>query len=201
MAAQRRNGRVSRSARQLARRILVVTEGTRTEPQYVEGLNQHLRSTGATTAVKTVSVGKDPLKVVEKCVEIRDEAKEKGKDYDICICLVDVDQHLTLDKACRVASRKSILLLISNLKFEVWLRWHVEEKLSALNTTQLDDLTAKLGLVTEKKLAHAFPFHAVHQACRIARKADPDLEDGRKGPNPSSAMPILVDIMEGRRRK
>lgn len=128
-----------------ARRILVVTEGTRTEPQYVEGLDRYLRSAGATAVVKSVPVGKDPVKVLRKCIAIRDKAASDAKDYDACICPVDVDQHEALPAACQLAGRESILLLVSNLKFEAWLRWHVEDKRSALSTSQLDDLTMKLA--------------------------------------------------------
>lgn len=198
MAARSQSGRTIRPRRQFARRILVVTEGTRTEPLYVEGLNRCLRSAGATAVVRSVAVGKDPMKVVQKCIDIRDKAVSEEKDYDVCVGLVDVDQHKTLPAACQLAARESILLLVSNLKFEAWLRWHVEDKRSALSTTQLDDLTAKLKLVTKKTLAPTFPFHAVHRACETARRADPDLEPGRIGPDPSSAMPILVDLMLGR---
>ncbi|MFC8046891.1 RloB family protein [Nocardia sp. NPDC057353] len=176
----------------------MVTEGTRTEPQYVEGLNSYLRSRGATAVVKSVPVGKDPMKVVLKGIEIRDRAASDEKDYDVCVCLVDVDRHEALPAACRLAARESILLLVSNLKFEVWLRWHVEDKHSALNTSQLDELTAKLGLVSRKVLAPNFPFHAVHRACEVARRADLELAAGRVGPDPSSAMPILVDLLLGR---
>ncbi|MFJ2297397.1 RloB family protein [Oerskovia paurometabola] len=175
-----------------------MTEGTRTEPQYVEGLNRYLRSAGVTASVKSVPVGKDPLKVVRKCIEIRDIATKNEKGYDDCVCLVDVDQHEALPAACQLAAGESILLLVSNLKFETWLRWHVEDKRSALSTSQLDELTAKLGLVTKKMLAPTFPFHAAHDACEIARLADPDLQAGRIGPDPSSAMPVLVDLMMGR---
>ncbi|MFE9578338.1 RloB family protein [Nocardia sp. NPDC006044] len=198
MPVRRQSGRTSRPTRQAARRILVVTEGTRTEPQYVEGLNSYLRSRGATAVVKSVPVGKDPVKVVRKGIEIRDNAASNEKNYDVCVCLVDVDQHQALPAACQLAARESILLLVSNLKFETWLRWHVEDKHSALSTTQLDDLTAKLGLVTKKMLAPTFPFHAVHSACEIARRVDPNLAASRIGPDPSSAMPVLVDLMLGR---
>jgi len=178
----------------------VVTEGTLTEPLYVEGLSSYLRNAGATAIVKTIpvgKVGKDPMKVVKKCIEIRDKASEE-KHYDICVCLVDVDQHSELKAACTLAASEEILLLVSNLKFEVWLRWHVEEKRSQLSTTQLDRLVATLELVTKKRLSTHFPFEGVYQACDVARRADPDLEAGRIGPNPSSAMPILVDLMLGR---
>ena len=189
--------RRGRPHRQPARRILVVTEGTRTEPQYVEGLNRYLRSKGATAIVKPVSVGKDPLRVVQKCVEKRDEAAQNDKEYDDCVCLVDVDEHQTLPAAVQLAEQEKIRLLISNLKFEVWLRWHAEDKRSALSSAQLDDLVAKLGLVKGKILSQLFPFHQVHDACKTARVVDPELRAGRKGPDPSSSMPILVDLMQG----
>lgn len=183
--------------REPARRILVVTEGTRTEPQYVEGLNRYLRSKGATAIVKPVSVGKDPLKVVQKCVEKRDEAARNDKEYDDCVCLVDVDEHQTLPAAVQLAEREKIRLLISNLKFEAWLRWHAEDKRSALTSAQLDELMDKLGLVKGKILSQSFPFRRVHDASGIARAIDPGMRPGRKGPNPSSAMPILVELMQG----
>lgn len=197
MSARKQRGRTSGPKRKLARRILVVTEGTRTEPQYVEGLNRYLRSAGATAVVRPVPVGKDPMKVVRKCIEIRDKAANEGKDYDVCVCLVDVDRHESLPAACQLAARESILLRVANLKFEVWLRWHVEDKRSVLSSSQLDDRTAKLGLVTKKMLAPTFPFHAVEEACEIAYRAGPDLAAGRIGPDPSSAMPVLVNLMLG----
>lgn len=194
------HGRRGRPQRQLARRILVVTEGTRTEPQYVEGLNRYLRSKGATAIVKPVSVGKDPLKVVQKCVEKRDEAAQNDKGYDDCVCLVDVDEHQTLPAAVQLAEREKILLLISNLKFEAWLRWHAENKRSALTSTKLDELVTRRGLVKGKILSRSFPYHQVHEACKTARAVDPEMRPGRKGPDPSSSMPILVDLMQGTRQ-
>lgn len=186
----------SRPRRQLVRRILVVTEGTRTEPQYVEGLSNYLRSKGSTAVVKTVDVGKDPLKVVKKCLEKRDEARRTGKDFDECVCLVDVDQHQSLPAAVELAEQESVLLLVSNLKFEVWLRWHGENKRSALTSAQLDTRVRELGLVQGKKLSLAFPFKRVQDACKAARSADPGMQAGRTGPNPSSAMPVLVELMQ-----
>jgi hypothetical protein len=195
MAGGKPGRRVSRPRRNLARRVLVVTEGRLTEPQYVEGLNRYLRGNGTTTVVKTIPVGKDPLNVVRKCIEIRDRAIKDKKSYDVCVCLVDVEQHKTLLAACKTAAKESILMLVSNLKFEVWLRWHIEDKRSSLTTVQLDDLMAKRGLVVKKMLTPTFPFSAVLKACEIARQVDPQLKPGRIGPDPSSAMPILVDLM------
>lgn len=185
------------SKRSLARRILVVTEGTCTEPQYVERLGSYLRSRGSTVLVKPVAVGKDPLKVVQKCIEQRDADSERGKGYDDCVCLVDVDNHASLPAAIQLAKKESILLLISNLKFEVWLRWHAESKRSALSSKQLDKIVAQLELVQGKQLSPAFPIENVDEACAIAHQADPDLCADRQGPDPSTALPILVELMRG----
>ncbi|WP_330240054.1 RloB family protein [Streptomyces sp. NBC_00525] len=190
-----RGTRRIRPQRQLAKRILVVTEGTETEPQYVERLGGFLRSKGATAIVKKVGVGTDPLKVVRKCVEIRDRAQGDAA-FDICVCLVDVDQHATLPAACKLAKQESILLLISNLKFEVWLRWHAEDKRSALTTTQLDHRVEQLNLASGKTLLPRFPIDRVYAACDTARKADPGMAACRMGPGPSSAMPLLVDLLK-----
>lgn len=193
----RKRQRRSRPQRQPVRRILVVTEGLQTEPQYVEGLNRHLRSKGSTAVVKSVKVGKDPLKVVQKCIDKRDEAARNDKAYDDCVCLVDVDQHSSLAAAAQLAEDERIQLLVSNLKFEAWLRWHVENKRSALTSAQLDDAVAGLGLIKGKMLSPNFPFDAVQSACEIARSLDPDMRPGRIGPDPSSAVPILVELMQG----
>ncbi len=174
-----------------------MTEGTKTEPQYVERLNSYLRSRTSTAIVKPVGVGRDPLQVVQKCVELRNASANDAKAYDVCVCLVDVDQHTTLPDAAVLAEQESILLIISNLKFEAWLRWHAEDKRSALSSAQLDRQAAKLNLVKDKALSLNFPFDAVDSACQIARQADPELKAGRKGPNPSTAMPILIDLMRG----
>lgn len=197
MSTSRGHGRKGRPKRETARRILVVTEGTKTEPQYVERLNSYLRSRASTAIVKPVGVGRDPLHVVRKCVELRDAAENGEKAYDVCVCLVDVDRHTKLTDATVLAEQESILLLISNLKFEAWLRWHAEEKRSPLTSAQLDRQAEKLNLVKDKALSPRFPFDAVDRACQIARQADPELRAGRKGPNPSSAVPVLVDLMRG----
>lgn len=194
----RQRRRPKRPLRQPVQRILVVTEGLRTEPQYVEGLNRYLRSKGTTAIVKPVSVGKDPLKVVQKCIEKRDEAERNGKGYDEFVCLVDVDEHDTLSAAIQLADREAIQLLISNLKFEAWLRWHAEDKRSALTSAQLDALVAKLGLVRGKLLSSTFPFNAVDRACEVARSIDPGMGSGRQGPNPPRQCQFSLTLSEGR---
>lgn len=120
-----------RPTRRPNRSVLVVTEGVQTEKQYVERLNQFIRDGGTTVSVKTVGVGRDPVAVVAKCIEERAIAKKKGVLFDECVCLVDVDDHARLDDALALAAKNGIHLLISRLKFEIWLFWHVDVSTAA----------------------------------------------------------------------
>ncbi|QSB05232.1 RloB domain-containing protein [Natronoglycomyces albus] len=168
-----------------------------TEKQYVERLEQYLRASRFRVSVKSVGVGKDPREVVKKCIEFRKNAKDKDKAFDHCVCLVDVDQHTTLQEAIKTAQREGIDLIVSRLKFEVWLLWHASNSTSVRTTKQLDDLVADHKLLSEKRLSNQFPIDQVFEAVRRARAADPELSSGRVGPDPSSAMPVLVQLMCG----
>lgn len=65
-------------------------------------------------------------------------------------------------------------------------------------TKQLDDLMVEHELlVREKHLSPRFPFEKVDDAVDMAHAADPELCSGRVGPDPSSAMPVLVQMMRG----
>lgn len=148
--------------------------------------------------MKTVGVGKDPLRVVNKCIEEGEIAARSGKSFDDLVCLVDMDNHEKLPAAIELARANGVLLLISNLKFEVWLRWHAEDGSSPLTSSRLDARVKKLGLMEGKKLSRLFPYEAVEDACRRAHCAHPGMAVGLLGPDPSSAMPILIELMRGK---
>ena len=193
-----RQGRASRPTRQQYRRILVVTEGKETERQYVESLTQTLRSKGVAVSVTTTHGDSDPVSVVRKCIQVRGDEKKKGETFDECVCLVDVDTHAHLDDAITLAKNNGIQILVSNLKFEIWLLWHVDDSTGAKTSKQLDELMDKHNLFQKKKhLSAKFPFHKVDDAVEAAWRADPALAACRKGANPSSAMPVLIKILQG----
>jgi RloB-like protein len=58
-------------------RILVVTEGEKTERQYLEGLASYARKTGLSVQPADVrGRGRDPMSVVRRAVHLRDEDQE-----------------------------------------------------------------------------------------------------------------------------
>ena len=87
MPSRRRN-RDRRPARRAAhrhakRRLLVVTEGRCTEPDYIKGYERHVRN--ATVEVEVAKERGDPKKVVEIAKaekdQARGEAKRQGDDF------------------------------------------------------------------------------------------------------------------------
>ncbi len=183
--------------RSLNTRGLVVTEGTVTEPAYVERLNQVVRDSGVSVSVSSVPVGRDPVSVVRKCIDKRRNAEDKGKAFDWCVCLVDRDTHANLSEAISLAKKEEIALIVSNVNFELWLLWHVADVRSHQSAKELEKLVRKHANVEKKQIPLSFPVSAYLEACKIARVVDPDLAAGRIGPNPSSAMPVLIDLMTG----
>jgi hypothetical protein len=187
--------RHQRPKRNVKKRGLVVTEGLETETQYFELLQQELENSGTNVSIRSHGVGKDPLAVLKKCMELRDNAVDKGKPYDWVCCVVDVDEHSTLNECLKDAEANGIHVVVSNLKFEVWLLWHVDKFRKHFSSTELDRQMAKHKLTRGKHLSPSFPVRQYKQAVENARIADPMLADYRIGPNSSSSIPVLVDLM------
>lgn len=169
--------------------MLVVTEGVRTEVQYLEGLVQHLRSTGTSVrGVRSKGIGRDPSQVVGAAIEMRD-ADTDG--YSATWVVVDVDNHATLDSALREATKEKINVVVSNPCFEMWLLWHYEECTSYQETKSAIARLTRFGH-TDKQMPNSFPYHGWNEA---VRRAGDSVACGCRGPNPSTAMPHLVEAL------
>lgn len=179
----RRPRRVERS------RILVVTEGVKTEVQYLEGLVQFLRSTGATIrGVRPKGVGKDPSRVVRAALDLNAQDPD---GYDEVWVLVDVDEHTTLDDALLEARANGIPAIVSNPCFEIWLIWHYEDCGAFQTSKQAAALLERYGH-TDKSVPNSFPY-AMH--AEASRRAGSLVGTCQMGPNPSTAMPHLLQSL------
>lgn len=189
-------GRSSRPRRSERLRGLVVSEGSVTELEYVERLRQQMARDANAVIVKAVGIGKDPAEVVRKAALLAEQADRAGKGYDWVCCLVDVDTHARLPAALTEAQKQGLHVVVSNLKFEVWLLWHKVWFGGPQSTSQLDRMVKEEQLLEGKHLAVRFPIENYPAAVEYAHRADPDLADRRKGPDPSSSMPLLLDLMK-----
>ena len=180
--------------RPLHERGLVVTEGEKTEPQYIDGVKQLFR--GSQVEVKTRGVGRDPASVLAKAQNFLHQAARSGEPYDWCCVVVDVDDHTTLDECLRSAKKDKIHVVVSNPCFEIWLLWHYADHSGNIDRRALQAAVRSHG-ITDKTLPPRFAFAAYPAAVARARRADPAIAAGRTGPNPSSGMPVLLDLMSG----
>ena len=111
-------------------RILVVSEGTVTEREYIDGLAAAYRNS-TRVDVETVGLGADPKTVVEQAKMLRaknqqeaDRAGDQNLLYEQVWCAFDRDDHTTWDVAIQMAKDNQLLLAASNPSVELWLLLH-----------------------------------------------------------------------------
>lgn len=182
--ARRGRGYSPRAPRAEKLSTLIITEGTVTEVQYLEGLLQHLRSTG--TKVRAAGVrglGKDPVKLIEAAKR----GTEERDRYDHVWVVLDVDEHAKLNEALIQSASADIPVVVSNPCFEVWLIWHYEAMAKFVTTKDIDQILQRLTQ-TVKSIPSRFPFdqHAV------ASQRSGNASHTKIGRNPSSSMPALI---------
>lgn len=191
MGKRNRPLNAARRVRRERNRVLIVTEGLKTEIQYLEGLAQYLRASGTSVrGVRSKGVGKDPARVLRAAMDLNAQDPD---GYDEIWVVVDVDEHTTLETAVRTAKETGIPLVVSNPCFEIWLIWHYEDCSAHHETRAAVRRLEKFGH-TEKRIPNSFPFDACDEA---VRRAEPELPPSAVGPNPSTAMPSLLRSLKG----
>lgn len=169
-------------------RGLVVTEGTVTEVQYLQMLRQQLPRDAA--SLKVIGEGSDPLRVVKRALKER-----KNRDYSWTLCLVDCDDHESLQDALSLATEESIQVLVSNPCFELWLLWHLEDWRRHGSARDIQARLAKREVLRDKSLTPAFPIGKYADARARSDKASPEHLVNLLGPNPSSPIPVLLKLL------
>jgi len=110
------------------RTVLIVCEGSKTEPNYFEDLTKHL-GIAARVEVSGKKCGSDPKSVLRYAKKLKND--KNMPNYDHVWCVIDVERYgkrtgeiTTVLNEARVASIK---MAISNPCFEVWVLFHFEE--------------------------------------------------------------------------
>ena len=223
MAKEKRPVRKPRSTyrpkrQEIRKKILIVTEGAVTEPEYFERLRKIIAPNYAAILDVRPKLKKsrgnrkwksNPVSVVEECISLRnhDRSQQSSNNTDqepyvACFAVVDVDDwdinrnpSSQLNKAIHLAKDNEIQLLISNLKFEVWLVWHLEGTTPKSTSTELDKQCLHNKILNGKNLHPDFPLENYKNACIIASRQQKVIPN-TKGSNPSSAIPRLFEFLE-----
>ncbi len=132
-----------RPYRQPLPRILIVCEGTRTEPGYFHGMRHLQRS----LIELVLSPGGTPKTLVERAVEKKEAAKREAKRradrnllYDEIWCVFDVDEHPFVPEAKQQAAANNIAVAISNPCFELWVLLHFQDQRAYADRAQVQHL-------------------------------------------------------------
>lgn len=118
--------------RKLAKRapydvVLIVCEGSKTEPNYFSDLRKHLRLSNANIVIADKTTGTDPFSIVNFAIKKYNE--DKNPIYDYVFCVLDKDKHSTYDKALDkirgTRLKKATIHAINSIPcFEIWILLH-----------------------------------------------------------------------------
>ena len=146
-----------KAQRQPAERLLIVCEGSKTEPLYLGEIRQQLRLPSANVQVQPAAYGTEPLRIVEYAERLFTEGQRAlaihARSFDRVVVVFDRDEHHTYHAALqRVAALNGRLendervkvpfeAVVSVPCFELWLMLHFEEVFAPLHR---DEALARL---------------------------------------------------------
>ena len=186
------------------RTFLIFTEGSQTEPAYLNGLkrlDQIRRSTSITVEVRDDFI--QPLSLVKAAVD-----KAGDDEIDQVWCVFDVESpkpHAHLKEADELARKHDIRIAVSNPCFELWLVLHDREQAAAMTTAAAGKAANELAAFDCKRIVDVNWFLErrdveVKRARKLDEKHRGDGNGEFRKANPSSGMPALLDALESAAR-
>jgi RloB-like protein len=140
------------AVRGLYERVLIVCEGEKTEPNYLNEIRTHYKLHTANVVVRASELGTAPIQVVRYAEQLflHGDAHHKleARDFDRVFAVFDRDDHASYDEAlvyCQNAKplrnkeRQAVpLIAIPSVPcFELWLLLHFEDVLAPLHRNEV----------------------------------------------------------------
>lgn len=204
----RRRDRPRRPARSTAsrepkRRLLVVCEGARTEPDYIDGFARVHRR--AIVELKVRKGAGAPITIVTTAKSLRDAGAAKAKNdpneaFDEVWCVFDRDEHPSFKEAIDMAQANGMGLAVSNPCFELWLVLHFRDSPGERHRHHVQQMLRDNYLRGyDKKLDFADVAEGVEQATRRAKRLLADALELGDDPfkNPTTSVYRLTDSIAG----
>lgn len=188
-------------------RVLIVTEGEKTEPQYFDEIRKKLRISAAHIEIVTSDYGTEPRQVVDYAASLF-HRREEG--FDQVFAVFDRDEHRTYHDALQTCSRTKprndekkqveFCAVPSNPCFELWLLLHYEDIQHLFHRDELFHKLKQHILGYEKALSGTFELtypayrHAVERAKRLQAHYHP--EQDKEGPytNVDTVVELLLSM-------
>ncbi|MFA6074897.1 MAG: RloB family protein [Negativicutes bacterium] len=137
-----------KNTRDVRKRLLIVCEGEKTEPNYFKAF-----VVPPELVVVVDGAGCETIRVVERAVELREEAIRKEKPFDEIWCVFDRDNFpaQNFNEAIAKAERLEIKVAYSIEAFEIWYLLHFHYYNTGISRDDYKiKLTALLGRVYRK---------------------------------------------------
>jgi hypothetical protein len=201
MAIRRRESLSRRNPfRNVRTRILIVCEGTVTEPGYFHDLRQLYRS----VIELEINSGGDPRTLVARAVEMKGAADRAAKTdenlrFDEVWCVFDIDDHPHIDDAKQQARDNGIKLAISNPCFELWVLLHFQDQRAHISRVNLRTRVQGHLPGYDKELPVEKLSPHYDEAARRARYLDEwQQQQGRSDANPFTGVYRLTEAIRAR---
>ncbi|TKJ34124.1 MAG: hypothetical protein CEE38_18845 [Planctomycetes bacterium B3_Pla] len=189
--------------------VLIVSEGSKTEPIYFNSLKSTLRL--AMVEVEIVGEGAAPITVVNRAIELREERKRIATRsltkaaYDVVYCVIDVEapKAESLPRAVNKARDNKLEVVLSNPCFEYWYILHFRKTSAPFHTSQ--DVKSALRQehpsycesdTTIFNIAYPKTADAIKHSKEVLKEQHNDAED-LSDCNPSTHVHRIVEYLQG----
>lgn len=180
-------------------RMLVVCEGTVTEPGYFREFAREERNRLVEVIID--DEGGSPKTLVERAASKKKDASREARrmrddnlKYDEVWCVFDVDQHPKLADAHQQARDNEIRAAVSNPCFELWLVLHFQEQTAFIERAQAAALVRAHVKGYEKHVDYVRFRTTYEDAVRRARQlVRRNIGNGNEGGNPSTTVYELTE--------
>jgi hypothetical protein len=203
--AARRSLKRKVAVRKPRKTLLVICEGTRTEPDYLRALKQQPTVRDVAAVDLRVETGKGKTNagsLVSIAVAARNIAIDAEGEIDEFWCVFDVEWPVNqpgLNQAVEQANQHDIHVAISNPCFELWLILHFQDQNSWLSSNDACKLRARLDGSKGKGLsAGLYMPRAADAAIRAKALDNRHRANDSRFPrdNPSSGMHFLLTSIQ-----
>ena len=193
-------------------RILIVTEGTKTEPNYFSEIRSTFRLHTANVGIYPGALGTAPLQVVEYARELFEQGDRHRhippRAFDQVYAVFDRDNHTSyhdaltraeqLDGNLRNDSKKKVPFkaVPSVPSFELWLLLHYEDVQAPIDRNNALARLRRSFPGYDKGARNAFATTSPHLPVALERAASlAKRHTARDEPEPFTAVGLLVDLL------
>lgn len=181
--------------------ILVVCEGEKTEPQYLEGFKRAYHNPRVT--IKIAPEHGVPRTLVEIAKNRKNEAeaeahreRDENIAYDSVWCVFDIDEHANVPNVREMARDNNIQLAVSNPCFELWLLLHFRDSPGMQHHEKIQTMLAVHIPGYNKHVDYATYSVGYLEAATHAKRLDDSAElDGEAGRNPTTGVYKLTELI------